>query len=265
MGDSQRIPTVGPFRAEQLKEGDRYELASGHAIYCAPAGGRHGGANATGALVLGSDPKVTEVGVDVGYSALPDELRAPDVSVGNVPNAPGWVAGVPPLAVEYADTGTNESDLKNKIEALHQHGTRWVWVVRLHGERLVQVHEAGASMRTARKGELLEAPGVLANSVPVEALFEREAALDTTLRNLLQRRGIPSLERALGDARQEGREEGREEGELRALRRTVTDLCDVLGIESTSERSAQIEASDRASIVALITTLKRDRAWPERE
>ena len=100
--------------------------------------------------MLGSDPRVREVGVDVGYSALPTELRAPDVSVGNVPDAPGWVAGVPPLAVEYADTGTNEGELRAKIEALHAHGTRWVWVVRLQGERLVQVHEAHAPVRVAR-------------------------------------------------------------------------------------------------------------------
>jgi len=28
----------GPFRAEQLNEGDRYELSHGHPVYCAPGG-----------------------------------------------------------------------------------------------------------------------------------------------------------------------------------------------------------------------------------
>ena len=30
-----------PLRADQLRDGDRYELRSGHPIYCAPAGRDH--------------------------------------------------------------------------------------------------------------------------------------------------------------------------------------------------------------------------------
>lgn len=41
----------GPFRAEHLREGDRYELSNGHAIYCNPAGREHAGRNLTGAAV----------------------------------------------------------------------------------------------------------------------------------------------------------------------------------------------------------------------
>jgi len=45
-----------------------------------------------------------------------------------------------------------------------------------------------------RPGQRLEAPGVLKNPVPVEALYDRDAAHEVTLRNLLQRRGYSDLE-----------------------------------------------------------------------
>lgn len=41
MGKSAYRSGRGPFRADQLKEGDRYELSGGHPIYCAPVGPEH--------------------------------------------------------------------------------------------------------------------------------------------------------------------------------------------------------------------------------
>jgi len=49
-------------------------------------------------------------------------------------------------------------------------------------------------MRIANPGEQLTAPGVLANPVPVEALYDREAARRVIFSNLLQREGYASLE-----------------------------------------------------------------------
>ncbi|MEP7010936.1 MAG: Uma2 family endonuclease [Acidobacteriota bacterium] len=184
----------GPFHADQLRQGDRYELSAGHAIWCSPTGGRGARASLIGGTVLASDPDVTSAGLDAGFSPTPDSLRAPDVSVGNVPDQPGWIQGVPQLAVEYADVGQDETDLAVKIRELLAAGTRWVWVVRLVGPRRVEVHAAGQSMRLANPGEELRAPGVLRNPVAVEALYEPQAGLDATLRNLLQRQGFDSLE-----------------------------------------------------------------------
>lgn len=108
----------GPFRADQIRPGDPYELSNGHAINCMGTGGRGSRAKLLGGLVLDSDPAVEEAGVDTGYAPWPDTLRAPDVAVGNVPDAPGWIEGVPPLAVEYADTGQDEKELATKISEL---------------------------------------------------------------------------------------------------------------------------------------------------
>jgi hypothetical protein len=148
----------------------------------------------SGAEVLDTDPAVTEAGIDAGFTTGEGNLRAPDVAVGNVPDQPGWIPGVPPLALEYAGSGQDEKKLQEKIADLLKGGTRWVWVVRLVGARRVEVYSAGEAVRLFGPGEELQAPGILQNAVPVEALFDRRVAHEATLRNLLQRKGYESLE-----------------------------------------------------------------------
>lgn len=216
--------TAGPFFADQLKPGDPYELSQGHPVECLPGGGRHAKANLSGGLVLETDPEVEAAGVDAGYSAGPHMLRAPDIAVGNVPDTPGWVQGVPLLAVEYADVGQDEEELQTKIGELLSAGTRVVWVVRLVGPRRVEVYEPSVACRIVLPGEQLQVPGILRNLVPVEALYDRRAAHETALRNLLQRQGYQDL----NAVRDESKEEGKTEGEIaiivRQLRRRLGDL-----------------------------------------
>ena len=213
MSTKNLLTTKGPFKAEYLRSGDPYELSNGHAILCLPTGGRGSRANLLGGVVLGSDPDVATAGVDTGFAPEPDTLRAPDVAVGAIPDTPGWVKGAPALAVEYVDSGDDEVALAEKIADLLKAGTRLVWVVRLGSQPCVEVHQSKQPVQVYRPGQLLEAPGVLKNPVPVEALYDREAAHAVTLRNLLQRRGYADLEavRAAGEA--EGEAKGRVEGE----------------------------------------------------
>ena len=91
-------------------------------------------------------------GFDTGFTPDEKNLRAPDIAVGNVPDKPGWVSGVPPLAVEYADVGQDEQELQAKIHTLLGAGTRYVWVVRLTGPRRVEVYESHASPYSAYPG-----------------------------------------------------------------------------------------------------------------
>lgn len=204
-----RPNTYGPFRAWHLREGDRYELSSGHAVYAAPAGRDHAAGNLQGGNVLGTDPKVEWAGVDAGFSPRPGELRAPDVAVGGPANEEnGWIRGVPELAVEYAGVGQDEAELGRKIAELLAEGTRFVWVVRLVGPQRVEVYEQGKAMRLQGLGDVLEAPGVLQNTVPVRAFFDREAGFEATLRNLLQRRGYENIDSILDEGRAEGLRHG---------------------------------------------------------
>jgi hypothetical protein len=240
----------GPFRADQVREGERFELSNGNPIYCAPAGHEHAGRNLDGGAVISSDPAVKWAGVDAGYSSEPGMLRAPDIAV-DVPSAkPGWGEGAPALAVEWAGIGQDEESLQKKIIDLLRAGTKVIWVVRLLGPRRVDIYEPGKPLRTVAYDGELSAPGILQNSIPVAALFEREAAHKVTLRNLLQRAGYKSLD--------EVREEGREEG----LRQSARDLCEVLGIELTPEREAALASMNASALTDLRAHLKRDRRWP---
>jgi Uma2 family endonuclease len=184
----------GPFQADQIKDGDRYELSGGHPIYCAPAGRDHAGSNLTGAAVIETDPEVEWAGVDAGFSAEPGNLRAPDIAVAPAGDERGWIPGTPPLAVEYAGVGQDEDDLQVKISELLDHGTRLIWVVRLIGPRRVEVYAPGQPVRVLGADDSLEAPGILKNPVPVRALYDREVAHEAVLRNLLQRHGYDDLE-----------------------------------------------------------------------
>jgi Uma2 family endonuclease len=242
----------GPFHAEQIRSGDPYELSNGHAIECMPTGGRGAAASSVGAMVLGSDPDVTEAGIDTGYSPKSDTLRAPDFSVGNVPEEPGWVEGVPPLAVEYADTGQDVKDLKVKISELLAAGTRWIWVIRLTGPRRVEVYEKDQPMRLARPGDELEAPGVLRNTVPVEALYDRQAGRRVSLRNLLQGEGYESLEAVRQEGREQGHEQGHEQGELTTRRATILEIL--------AERRLEADADVRDAITSC-DDLKTLKLW----
>lgn len=195
-------------------------------------GGRGARANLLGGSVLDSDPAVEEAGIDAGYSPSSDTLRAPDVAVGNVPNLPGWVQGAPPLAVEYADTGQDEKELAAKISELLAAGTRIVWVVRLSGPRRVEVHQSGQGMRLVRPGEDLTAPGILQNPVPVDALYDREAAHAVTFRNLLQRQGYRDLDEIRG------------EGQQQALRESILAVLEARGLPVDAATRSALETTE---------------------
>lgn len=279
-------PPRDPVTADQIRPGDPYEVSNGRLIEVMPTGRRGGRGNLVGGAVVDSDPAVSSAGVDTGFSPRPDLLRAPDVSVGNVSDEPGWASEAPSLAIEYADAGQDEADLQKKIVELLEAGTSWVWVVRLKGRRRVEVYEAGVAgsvegevtlaeeepsssepsgprrmarpVRVAWPGEELTAPGVLRNPVPVEALYDREAAHAVTLRNLLQRKGYESLEAVEQRGLERGLARGRE-----GLRVAVRALCDVLGIPLTAEREDALAAMGVEALEALCGVLKRDRRWPE--
>ena len=259
----------GPFKASQVNPGDRYELSSGHPVYCVPTGGAGAFSTVAATASVAFDPAAKETGIDPGYSPEPGMLRAPDVAVGNVPNEPGWIAGAPHLAIEHADVGQDEDGLQRKIQDLLKAGTRYLWVVRLVGPRRVEVHEPGKPMREAFPGEELTAPGVLKNPVPVEALYDQSVAQRVALRNLLQREGYEDLDAVLAKGRDEGIELGIgqgielgiglgiEKGErqmlLRLLRRRFGDLSPEITARVSAGTSQELERwADQVLVAASV-------------
>jgi hypothetical protein len=192
-------PLLGPYTAADVRPGEPYEVSDGFLIECMGTGQRGSRSNGSGFMVLDSDPDAPAAGVDPGISPVPSMLRAPGIAVGGLGDEPGWSPTAPPLCVEYADRGQDNDDLQKKILELMRFGTRFVWVVRMSGPRRVEVHEPGKPVRVVGPNDVLTAPGVLKNPVPVVALYDRDAAHQQTLKNLLQRYGYEGLD-AVRDA-----------------------------------------------------------------
>lgn len=220
----------GPFRADQIRPGDPYELSDGHAIVCEPSGRRHGRKHLVGGAVLATDPAVEHVGVEVGHVLDPWTLRAPDVSVGGVCDDPGFARTAPALAVEYVEADADERDLERKIAQLLGAGSELVWVVRLGGERRVELHRSGVPAVVLLAGESVAAPGVLRNPVPVDALYDRAAAHAFMLQNLLERAGFPGIEGVRAD------------GQLTHARATLQRVCARRGLRLDAGQEARIES-----------------------
>ena len=174
---------------------------------------------------------------------------------------------VPPLVVEYAAEGQDLQDLDKKIDEFLSAGTRFVWVVRLVGKRRVDVHERAKATRTVYAGGELEAPGVLKNAVPVDALFDRDAAQEVALRNLVQRRGYESFEDAVQKSIERGREQGIEQGLRAGLQPLLHLFARRLGRPLTEGETATLLARfdtagpDRLGDVVLDLTPDALAAW----
>lgn len=180
----------GGYTADDLRPGSPYELSEGRLIECLPADRRQKDSVIAATKVLELDPAAEHVVVDVGFKLGRRTMRAPDVAVGGAlatqPHQEGYVLGAPLLAVEHADSGQDEEDLKVKIRELLQAGTKYVWVVRLNGIQCAEVYERDQPRRVYGLDDTLTVPGVLQNPVPVRALFERKYAEELVLSNYLK-------------------------------------------------------------------------------
>lgn len=252
---THRLIAPGPFRAYQLPSRSEYELVDGHPLYVAPTGGSGSGPILDGGSVLRSDPKVKRAGVDPGFS--PDDLnmRAPDLAIIPEDARRGWIPGVPPFAIEYADVGQDEEKLQEKITDFLARGTKLIWVVRLVGPRRVEVYEPGAATRTVAGGDVLTAPEFLELPIPAESLWDPTAADRVTLRNLLVRFGYQDVEAIREEGREQGREEGREEGQLASLRTVVRRLATRRGLALSSEAERRIAAETDPEVLLGWATL----------
>ena len=118
------------------------------------------------------------------------------------------------------------------------------------GKKHVEVFEPGQAVKRVDAGGLLHAPGVLANAVLAESLWDRSAAHDATLRNLLQRKGYASLDEVRGEGRDEGRNEGRDEGRNEGLRAALFAVLAARGLVMDECRTAAVKATRDSALLA---------------
>ncbi|MBL9102765.1 MAG: Uma2 family endonuclease [Myxococcales bacterium] len=246
----------GPWRADQIREGEPYELSNGHRIECMGAGERHSRAHAAGALVLATAaPSPDQTGIDLGVAWNDGKnLRAPDLVAGVTLKKNGWSSEAPPLAVEYASVGQNEDELKRKIAELLDFGTRIIWVVRLVGPLRVEIHEKDAGVRIVDADAVLTAPGILEYDVPARALIDPDIAVEAALHNTLARKGYRDLDAVRSEGHQEGHEEGHQEGVLAGLKQALRIQLTARGWTTPPELAARITAcTDLPTLTRWIT------------
>jgi flagellar biosynthesis/type III secretory pathway protein FliH len=122
----------------------------------------------------------------------------------------------------------------------------------------VEIHEQDQPMRVAYPGEKLQAPGILRNPVPVDALYDPREANQATFRNLLQRQGYDSIDAILAEGKAEGKMEGKAEGKaegkleglaegevsgrLQALQQALFEVVSVRGFRLSEQQRSLIEA-----------------------
>lgn len=99
-----------------------------------------------------------------------------------------------------------------------------------------EANRLGATVRIVGADDALTAPGVLALPVPVRALFDRDAAHETTLRNLLAAKGYPSLDAV--------RREGVDAGVIASRRTVLRMLLEAAGVTVTPDDEAREAACD---------------------
>ncbi len=99
-----------------------------------------------------------------------------------------------------------------------------------------------------------------------------ELSRDPTVRALVEARHMAEVnwrlmlneerEEGLAQGREQGREQGLEEGRALELRAGIVALSEVLGLEVSEARRAELERSDIGRLETIKDALRTDRAWP---
>jgi len=244
----------GPFRADQVRSGDPYELSQGHPIVGAPTGQDGTEPNGLGAAVLGSDPAAKRVGVDTGLALGPDTLRAPDIAVNFIPGEGAWSTGAP-LVVEYAGRGQDEGDLREKSRSSKPRARPSCgWCA----------SSAGGASRCTR-GVRLCAPWTRTGRSWRRGCWRcRSRCAPSSSGTPRTRRRSATSSRARATtastpSARGGRKEGREEG----LRAALLTLLDAAAIELTAEDRARVKGCRDGATLA--TWVRRTRTATTRD
>ncbi len=78
---------------------------------------------------------------------------------------------------------------------------------------------------------------------------------------MLEERAATWPKQWMAQGYQQGHKKGHERGLAEGLRRSVADVCDLLGVELGPERQSQLESRTAEELEELSARLKRERHW----
>ena len=265
------IPSL-PIDEHVMEEGCRLELIDGQQVVTPPAQEPHGRKHSELDYLLRAH--VTGdflVAVDMLTRAAQDQDFAPDVSVYPKQRDDDGRQKLDELSFEIVGEQPM-SIATRKASVLVERGVRRVFAVQVESKQLLE-WDAQMSLWVALPGDSFVRDRCFVRPLPVSAILDAADADDAVF-DALRAKGNPALmdfaqasfdrgiERGLAHGRTQGREEGREEGLVQGLRQAVRDLCEVLSVPLTDERNATLEEADRATLEALVSSLKQLRRWP---
>jgi Uma2 family endonuclease len=238
-----------------------YEIIDGQVIEVPPAEEPHADRNSKLAALL--EAHVGEAfNVAVDMLTRTSELNnfAPDASVYPVARDPETGGRqLEQLAFEVVSTETMGHSAV-KAAKLCARGVRRVFALDVEHRRVLEWSAQTEAWRRIADGSAIEDP-CFAVALPVDALTSAAKADDAVAAALLAKRN-PVLLAALREREEEAIAQGEARGRAAALRSTIADLCELLGIPLDADRRAWVDTLDVDGLDALRARLKTERCWP---
>jgi hypothetical protein len=172
------------------------------------------------------------------------------------------------LSFEVVNT-QSMGDITERAEDLITRGVRRVVAIFVRENKIREWSPQESAWQDLDLDGSLHDP-VLATPLPLRALLEAAAAADDVVARALLAKNNGVLVAAKTESRQEGVTEGRRdglrdgliEGRRDGLAEGIVAACDLLGIELTEERRAEVRARDAAGLQALLAQIRSARRWP---
>ncbi len=174
------------------------------------------------------------------------------------------------ISFEVANAQTR-AKLEKRAKKLMARGVRRVFGLMVKEEKVLEWTRASGFKERPLHGQIrgrtlkrpLRVRAILdaaeADRLVAEALWEKR---EPYLVKLVAKGEAKGRKEGHDEGRREGHEEGRKEGRVEGLRRTVEDLCQLLGIEWSIEHKSQVEAMSLSKLEALRKHLMTQKHWP---
>lgn len=240
-----------------VKPETREEMVRGRRVHAMPANPEHGDRHFELDYVIRAHVKEGYVGsTDMLTRVSEGSDFATDTSVRRRGIDPATGARyLEELAFEVVNE-QSAREMTERAEDLTARGVRRLIAIFVKkGEVCEWSPKKGAWQKLDPEGTF--ADPVLARPLQVKELLDAVGADNAVARALLAKNNP-----VLSDARTESRKLGLAEGERKGLMQGIEVACELLGIELTGARRAQIGSLDPAELTALLAQIRAERRFP---
>ncbi len=150
-------------------------------------------------------------------------------------------------------------ELKKRAKKLVARGVRRVFGIMVKDKKVLEWTRTSGFKERPLRGQIRDR--AFKKPLRVGAILDAAAA-DRLVAEALWEKREPYLVKLVETREAKGRKEGREEGREEGLRRSVEDLCQVIGVDWLDERKARVAAMSFSGLEALREHLMTHRRWP---